>query len=400
VVAIATDVGPMDLLLGVQGAFLWAFQWVLPFLIVLSVVVVIHELGHFWVARWFGVKIDSFSVGFGREIARVHDKHGTKWRLAWLPLGGYVKFYGDMGPASTPDAEALAHLERDGVDKDAVFHFKPLYQRALIVAAGPIANFILAIFIFAGVFMFAGELQAPARIDGVNEGGAGAEAGFAVGDLIVEIEGRRVVSFTDLQRVVNFNAGIPLNFVVEREGALVELVATPREQEIEDRFGNIHKLGILGLDGPTYDEFVIVRHGPVVAMGKGVVQTYDIVTQTFVYLGRVITGRQDADQLGGPLRIAQISGQVASIDAIALIQLIGILSVSIGLINLFPIPVLDGGHLVFYGYEAVAGKPLGEGAQEVGFRIGLVLVLALMIFATWNDLVHLRVFEFLEGMFS
>ncbi len=390
----------MDLLLGVQGAAFWALQWVLPFLVVLSVVVVFHELGHFWVGRLFGVKVDTFSVGFGREVFSIHDKHGTKWRLAWLPLGGYVKFFGDMGPASAPDPEQLANLERAGVRPDEVFHLKPLYQRALIVAAGPIANFILAILIFACVFMFIGELRAPARVDGVNPGGAGEAAGFETGDLIVELQGRGVDSFTDVQRVVSFNAGVPLNFVVQRGEALVEITAIPREEEREDRFGNIHKLGILGLDGPAYDEFVMVRSGPLAAVGKGTVQTADIITQTFVYLGRVISGRQDADQLGGPLRIAQVSGQVASIDAIALIQLIGILSVSIGLINLFPIPVLDGGHLVFYGYEAVAGKPLGEGAQEMGFRVGLVLVLALMIFATWNDLVHLRVFEFLEGMFS
>jgi len=390
----------MDLLLGVQGAASWALHWVLPFIVVLSVVVVFHELGHFWMGRLFGVKIDAFSVGFGREVFSLTDKHGTKWRVAWLPLGGYVKFFGDMGPASAPDAQQLEDLERAGVRRDEVFHYKPLYQRALIVAAGPIANFILAIFIFAGVFMFAGELQAPARIDGVDEGGAGEEAGFEVGDVIVELQGRNVVSFTDVQRVVNFNAGIPLTFLVEREDEQVQLIATPREEERVDRFGNVHKLGILGLDGPMYDEFEMVRYGPLRAVSKGTGQTVDIVTQTFVYLGRVISGRQDADQLGGPLRIAQVSGQIASIDAIALIHLIGILSVSIGLINLFPIPILDGGHLVFYGYEAVAGKPLGEGAQEVGFRVGLVIVLALMIFATWNDLQHLQVFEFLEGMFS
>jgi len=390
----------MELLLGVQGAFSWVLQWVLPFIVVLSVVVVIHELGHFWVARWFGVKIDAFSVGFGREIFSVHDKHGTKWRLAWLPLGGYVKFFGDMGPSSAPDPEQLEHLEQAGIAKNEVFHYKPLYQRALIVAAGPVANFILAIAIFAGGFMFVGELQAPARIVGVNEGGAGEVAGFEAGDVVIELQGRRIISFTQVQRVVNFNAGIPLSFVVQRGEEQIGLTATPVEQELEDRFGNVHKLGILGLDGPMYDEFVMVRHGPIMAVAKGAGQTVEIVTQTFVYLGRVISGRQGADQLGGPLRIAQVSGQIASIDGIALIQLIGILSVSIGLVNLFPIPVLDGGHLVFYGYEALAGKPLGEGAQEFGFRIGLVLVLALMIFATWNDLVHLRVFEFLEGMFS
>jgi regulator of sigma E protease len=390
----------MELLLGVQGAFSWVLHWILPFIVVLSVVVVIHELGHFLVGRLFGAKVDSFSIGFGPEIFSRKDRYGTKWRVAWLPLGGYVKFFGDMGPASEPDPKALAEYERAGLARDEIFHFKPLYQRALIIAAGPVANFILAIFIFAGVYMFAGELQAPARIDGVDVGGVGEAAGFEVGDVIVEIEGRRIKSFTDVQRIVNFSADIPLTFVVQRGDEMVNLTATPLEEERTDRFGNVHKLGIIGLSGPMYDEFEMVRYGPITAFGKGVGQTVDIVTQTFVYLGRVISGRQDADQLGGPLRIAQVSGQVASIDAIALIHLIGILSVSIGLVNLFPIPILDGGHLVFYGYEAIAGKPLGEGAQEVGFRVGLVLVLAMMIFATWNDLVHLQVFEFLEGMFS
>ncbi len=391
----------MDLLLGVQGALLWVFHWIVPFIVVLSVVVVVHEWGHFIVGRLFGVKVDSFSVGFGPEIGSITDKKGTKWRLAWLPLGGYVKFFGDMGPASNPDPEQLSHLERSGVSRDEVFHFKPLYQRALIVAAGPIANFILAILIFAGVFMFAGEAHLPPRLDAIDADSPANVAGFEPGDLVVELEGRQITNFIEIQRTVAMNAGIELTFVVERGGEELTLFATPEERELEDRFGNIHKLGMLGLTQNTEPgEMTVIRYGPLRAIGKGAGQSMDIVTQTFVYLGQVISGRRSAEQLGGPLRIAQVSGQVARSGIVALIYMIGVLSVSIGLINLFPIPILDGGHLAFYGFEALLGKPLGEGAQEFGFRVGLLFVLSVMILFTWNDLVHLRVFEFLEGMFS
>lgn len=388
----------MDLLLGVQGAASWALHWILPFIVVLSVVVVIHELGHFWMGRLFGTKIDSFSVGFGPEIFSRVDKQGTRWRVAWLPLGGYVKFYGDMGPASEPDPEILEGLRKDGVDHSEVFHFKPLYQRTLIILAGPLANFVLAIAIFAGALMIVGEPNVPPVVTSVSEGMPAESAGFEPGDLIVEMNGRHITNFTEVLPVIAMSTGASLTFVVQRDGEEVTLNVTPQEEAREDRFGNVHQLGVIGLTFTEEREWV--RYGPLVATAKGTRQTYDIVTQTFVYLGRVISGRQSADQLGGPLRIAQTSGQIASISPFALIQLIAILSVSIGLVNLFPIPILDGGHLVFYGYEALAGKPLGEGAQEVGFRVGLVVVLSLMIFATWNDLVHLQVFEFLEGMFS
>ena len=391
----------MELLFGVQGAALWVFQWIIPFIVVLSVVVVVHEWGHFIVGRLCGVKVDSFSVGFGPEIASYTDKKGTRWRVAALPLGGYVKFFGDMGPASNPDPEQLTHLEEAGVSKSEVFHYKPLYQRALIVAAGPFANFILAILIFAGIFMIVGERHLVPLIGEVVADSAAEEAGFTSGDLVVGLQGRSVSNFTEIQQVVAMNAEIELAFIVEREGQEVHLTATPRRVEVTDRFGNVQDIGRLGMgqDSDT-TEMTIKRYGPFHAVWKGTVQTSDIVTQTFVYLGRVISGRESAEQLGGPLRIAQISGQVATSGPVALIYLIGILSVSIGLINLFPVPILDGGHLVFYGFEAVFGKPLGEGAQEFGFRVGLVLVLSLMVFATWNDLVHLQVFESLKGMFS
>jgi len=387
----------MELLLGVQGAASWAYHWILPFIVVLSVVVIFHELGHFLMGRLFKAKVESFSVGFGPEIVSYVDKLGTRWRIAWLPLGGYVKFYGDMGSASEPDPETLANIERDGVSRDEVFHFKPLYQRALIIVAGPLANFILAIGIFAAGLMIVGEPYVPPVVTEVLVGTPAEDAGFEAGDVIVKMQGRRVDNFFDVMPIIAMSAGVPLTFVVDRGGEQITITATPREELTDDGFGNVNRIGKVGVG---FDQPERVRYGPFMAVAKGTEQTYDIVAQTFIYLGRVISGRQSADQLGGPGRIAQYSGQAASIGPFALIQLIAILSVSIGLVNLFPIPILDGGHLVFYGYEAIAGKPLAEGAQEVGFRVGLVIVLAMMIFATWNDLVHLQVFEFLEGMFS
>ncbi len=388
----------MEFLLGIVDAAGWLIKWVLPFVVVLSVVVVFHELGHYWVGRLCGVKVDAFSIGFGPELFSLRDRAGTKWRVAALPLGGYVKFFGDMGPASAPDVEALQHLDDAGVRRDEVFHYKPLIQRAAIVAAGPVANFILAILIFAGGVLVVGERVSAPLIASVMEGEPAAEAGFMPGDIILELQGRDIDNFEDVTRVIAASPNVPLSFEVLRGEERLTLSATPRMSQRELEGFGIVEIGFLGV---SYDgTYEIRRFGPIQALAKGTGQTVDIVTQTFTYLGRVISGRQSADQLGGPLRIAQVSGQVASYDITKLITLIGILSVSIGLINLFPIPILDGGHLVYYAFEAVLGKPLGEGAQEFGFRIGLVVVLALMVFATWNDLVHLRVFEFLEGMFS
>ena len=366
-------------------------NYIIPFLFVLTVIVFFHELGHFMVARWCGVAIETFSVGFGREIFGFNDKHGTRWKFSWIPLGGYVKFLGDENAASVPDREKVRELSGD--EAKASFHNKPLSARAAVVAAGPIANFFLAIVIFAGIFMVLGQRITAPVVDTIQPNSVAASAGFQVGDVVKKIDDTNIQSFSDLQRIVRTSADKPLSFEVERNGKIISLSATPKLREVKDRFGNIHRIGLLGVSrNASKGNIITKRYGPIEAVGAGTQETWFVVSRTMGYLYNIIVGREKADQLGGPLRIAQISGQVATVSFAALMNLAAVLSVSIGLINLFPIPMLDGGHLLFYGIEAVRGKPLSERAQEFGFRVGLALVIMLMIFATWNDLVHFDVF--------
>ena len=372
---------------------------IIPFLFVLTIVVFFHELGHFAVARWCGVKVDTFSIGFGHKLFGWRDRKGTEWKVGWLPLGGYVKFAGDENAASLPDEEKLAEIPES--EKAHYFHFKPVHQRAAVVAAGPVANFILAIVIFAVLFSVVGRTVATPVVDSVQPDTPAAAAGFQPGDRVVEIDGRDISSFEDMQRIVSVSGGSTLDFTVERGGTQVDLTATPEMRVVTDRFGNEHRMGMLGIVRNTGEGGVEhVRLGPLAAVGEGVDMTWFIVTQTFSYLGDIIVGSQPADQLGGPLRIAQVSGQVATLGFAALLNLTAMLSVSIGLLNLFPVPMLDGGHLLYYGVEAARGKPLGERAQEIGFRIGLALVMSLMVFVTWNDLTQLGVFDFVGRLFS
>lgn len=362
--------------------------YIIPFLFVLTLVVFFHELGHFWVARRAGVRVVTFSLGFGPEIAGFYDRHGTRWRLSAIPLGGYVKFFGDEDAASVPDQAQLNHMS--AAERRESFFFQPLKWRAAIVAAGPIANFILAIVIFSLVFMVFGRQETAPRVDQVSVGSAAERAGFKPGDLVLSIDGSPVESFADMQRIVGINAGQPLAFRVERGGAEVGLMATPELKEVKDGFGNVHRTGLLGISRSlAQGDITTRRYGPVEAVGMGVQETWFVVTRTFDYLGGLIVGRESADQLGGPIRIAQVSGQVATYGIGALLSLAAVLSVSIGLLNLFPIPMLDGGHLLFYAFEAVRGRPLSARTQDIGFRIGLALVLMLMIFATWNDVLHI-----------
>lgn len=372
-----------------QVTSIGATETILAFLFVLTVVVFFHELGHFLVARWCGVTVRTFSIGFGPEIFGFHDKKGTRWRFAWIPLGGYVKFLDDENAASAPDHEAIAAMTEE--ERAGSFHYKPLYQRAAIVAAGPIANFILAILIYAMLFTAVGQTIISPRVDQVVEGSAAESAGFKSGDLVVEIDGEPIESFGEMQRIVGLSADEQLTVVVERDGAKVQLTPTPERKEKQDFFGNTVRMGVLGISRSNAPEDrSFERHDPFTALWLGTKETYTIASHTLVYIGRVFSGRESADQLGGPLRIAQVSGQVASLGFVALIGLTAVLSVSIGLLNLFPIPVLDGGHLLFYAIEAVRGRPLSARSQEIGFRIGLALVLMLMIFVTWNDLVQFK----------
>ncbi|WP_428030314.1 RIP metalloprotease RseP [Ancylobacter sp.] len=378
----------MELLTSMGGTAGWLLGYVVPFLFVLTIVVFFHELGHFWVARRAGVKVVAFSIGFGPEIVGFNDRHGTRWKLSAIPLGGYVKFLGDENAASAPDRDALGHMSE--ADRRESFFHKSVGARAAIVAAGPIANFILAIVIFAGLFMTVGRQVTTPQVDAVQAGSAAERAGFQPKDVILSINGAPIDSFGDMQRVVSANAGEKLAVDVERGDQRLTLEATPDLREVTDTFGNVHRIGVLGISRDTGGGQVRTeRFGPVEAVTKATQEVWFIVDRTFSYLGGVVTGRERADQLGGPIRIAQVSGQVATFGMAALLQLAAVLSVSIGLLNLFPVPLLDGGHLLFYAIEALRGRPLSERAQEVGFRIGLALVLMLMLFATWNDILNI-----------
>ncbi len=366
-------------------------SYILPFLFVLTVIVFFHELGHFVVARWCGVKVETFSVGFGPEIWGFNDSKGTRWKFAWIPLGGFVKFAGDDNAASVPDRDQLEQLSEE--EREGNFHTKKVWQRAAVVAAGPIANFLLAIVIFAFIFAVVGRQIIAPRVDSVQANSAASVAGFKADDVILAIGSKKIESFSDMQRIISSSADKELEITVDRQGQTMVLVATPQRKEITDRFGNKIRIGLLGITrNAAKEEVKIVKADPLTAVVMGGEETYFMIVRTLEYLKDIIVGRESADQLGGPLRIAQISGQVATISFIALLNLAALLSVNIGLINLFPVPMLDGGHLMYYAIEALRGKPLSEGVQDFGFKIGLALVLMLMVFATWNDLVHFSIF--------
>ena len=362
--------------------------YVVPFLFVLTIVVFFHELGHFLMARLCGIKVLVFSIGFGPEIAGFNDRYGTRWKISAVPLGGYVKFFGDDNAASVPDQAAAASMS-DAERKDS-FMFQPVGSRAAVVAAGPIANFVLAIAIFAAIFMTVGKQTTSARVDTVQPASAAEAAGFKPGDLVIAINGEKIESFSDMQRIVSISAGETLSIDVDRGGAPITLKATPQLKELKDNFGNVHRLGVLGISrSMSPGDIKTEKAGPLRAVVMGAQETWFVVDRTLAYIGGVFVGREAADQLGGPIRIAQVSGQVATAGFTALIHLTAVLSVSIGLLNLFPIPLLDGGHLLFYAIETIRGRPLSERAQEVGFRIGLAIVVMLMIFATFNDILRL-----------
>jgi regulator of sigma E protease len=378
----------MDTLVQLSGFGDTILGYLLPFLFVLTVVVFVHELGHFLVARWYGVGVKTFSIGFGPEIFGFNDRYGTRWRLSWIPLGGYVKFIDDENAASAGQ-KPLEQMTPE--EREQSFQAKPLGQRAAVVAAGPIANFILAILIFTAIFSLFGERITAAKVDIVNPGSAAERAGFLPGDTIVSIDGQKIKSFSEMQRIVGTRPDQALHFVVDRDGKLIDITATPERKEITDHFGNTIRLGLLGIQrSASPDDWTLKRHDPLTAFVMAVKECYFVISRSLAYLYDVVTGREAADQLGGPIRIAQVSGQVATAGFIALLNLAAIISVSIGLLNLFPIPMLDGGHLLFYGIEALRGRPLSETTQEIGFRIGLAFVLMLMLFATWNDLIHLK----------
>ena len=375
----------MEFFASIAGWSGWAtgYYLVVPFLFVLTIVVFFHELGHFLVARWCGIRVQVFSVGFGRELFGFTDKHGTRWKLAAIPLGGYVKFFGDENAASVPDRQALGSLSE--AERRDCFYYKPVWQRAAVVAAGPIANFLLAIVIFAGLAMWYGKQETAPRVDAVRPDSAAAAAGFKPGDLVLSIDGRAIQTFSDMQRIVAASAGRSLQFEVERDGKRVEL--QPRLAEDSSIFGGACQTGVLGVMRNASSGDIRTRnYGPLAAVELGAQESWMIIDGTFKYLCRMVIGLESPDQIGGPIGIAVMSSEAARLGFDVLIRWAAAISVSIGLLNLFPIPLLDGGHLLFYGFEAARGRPLSDRAQEVGFRIGFAIVLMLMVFATYKDI--------------
>ena len=365
---------------------LWSFAgYVAPFLLVLGIVVFFHELGHFLVGRWCGVKADVFSLGFGPELLGRVDRHGTRWRLALVPLGGYVKFHGDANAASAGvDAEGLSEEERR-----VSFFTQPVWKRVLIVAAGPVANFILAVVIFAGVAFFVGHGALAPRVESLRPGEVAEEAGFKPGDVVRSIDGKAVASWGELQRIVQTSAEKKLTFVVERDGAQVILTATPKLRVMETPLGK-NRVGLIGLNGSTRaEDWQVLRFGPLESLEQGAQETWYVGERTLSFLAGLVVGKESFDQVTGPIGTGYLAGKVATFGFSALMNLAAVLSVSIGLINLLPIPLLDGGHLLFYLIEALKGRPLSERIQEVGFRLGLVFVVTLMLFTTFNDLLNL-----------
>jgi regulator of sigma E protease len=356
----------------------------LPVLFVFSIVVFFHELGHFLVARLCGVRVLVFSIGFGPELFGFDDRHGTRWKLAVIPLGGYVKFLGDENSASVPDQAAIAQMSE--AERQESFPHKKVGARAAVVAAGPIANFLVAIAIFAGLAMAFGKPSTAARVDILQPGSAAEEAGFQAGDVVLSINGRRIDNFTEMQRIVTLSGGEKLTIVVRRGDREMTLTAVPRLLESKDPLSEGRRW-ILGITrSPDPSERLYEPVSPIGAVAWGVSETWFWIDTTLTSIGRMFVGRESADQVGGPIRIAEESCKVASFGMAALLHLTALLSISIGLLNLFPIPLLDGGHLLFYAIEKLRGRPLSDRAQEFGFRIGLAVVLMLMIFATYNDI--------------
>ncbi len=361
--------------------------YVVASLLVFTPIVFIHELGHFLVARWCGIKVDTFSIGFGRELFGFDDRRGTRWRLSAVPLGGYVKFTGDENAASVPDQETLDSIPEE--EREGLFYFAPLWKRSSVVLAGPIANFILAIVIIATLLATVGRPELAPVVMEVQENSPAERAGIRDGDRILTINGRQMDTFTDIRRVVTLATGDELDIVVERNGEQLSLVAIPERRETPDGLGGTQRTGMLGIvGGGPGSEFIFREFGVGEAVVEAVEETGAIIEGTLKYIGRIFVGRESADQLSGPLGIIKISGDVADRGGgLSLAQLAAILSVSIGLLNLFPIPMLDGGHLVFYAYEAVARRPLGAKTQEIAFRFGFAIIILLFVFVTFNDIV-------------
>ncbi len=377
-----------------MGFFGFTWYFIVVFLIVLSILIYVHEWGHYWVAKRNGVRVEVFSIGFGPEIFGWTNEAGTRWKISAIPLGGYVKMFGE----NMEDDETGEPVEMSEADKAVSFHHKRIGQRAAIVFAGPAVNFLFAIAAFAVLAMVQGSATPLAVVGEVLPQSAAADAGFAKNDRIVSIDNKKVETFDDLRRIVMANPGQRLTFQVVRGDNEMPIAATPKSSDAEATEGS-RKVGLLGIR-PSLEHLRYERHNPLMALWIGVEQTYSFSLNILGYVGDMITGSRDAKDLGGPLRIAQLTGEMAQKGIEYVVFLMAVLSVNLGLINLFPVPMLDGGHLAFYAAEAIRGKPLSAKVQEYGFRLGLVLVLVLMVFVTWNDLANWRVFETIKRLFT
>jgi regulator of sigma E protease len=364
----------------------WLGWYVVPFILILSLIVFIHELGHYLVGRWCGVKIDAFSLGFGPELFARIDSRGTRWRVGALPLGGYVKFHGDANVASVADG-----AEADpSVDRSLTLAGQPLRNRAAIVAAGPVANFLLAFVIFTGMFMAFGRVEHMARIGRVEANSPAAAAGFQAGDVVKSINGAPIDSFEALQESTLMSTGLPMSFVVDRQGRDVDLTATPKVTVVDQGVFGKRRMGHLGLaSSGDRSDAKIERCNLLACAAWGAGQEWFIVKATGTYITGILAGRESTDQMSGLIGAAQMAGEMAKISFWELFSLAAWFSVSVGLMNLLPVPLLDGGHLAFYAFEGLRGRPLSERAQEIGLRIGIALVALLVVFTTSHDILRL-----------
>lgn len=371
-----------------------AQQYFVPFVIVLSIVVFVHEFGHYWVARLCGVKVETFSIGFGPEIFGWNDKHGTRWKVSWLPLGGYVKMFGDSDAASTPGEEVQTMTE---AEKRVAFYHQHVDKRMAVVVAGPAANYVFAIVVLALLFVFSGQPYTTPVVSSLVENGVAAKAGIVPGDRVLTLDGQAIDRFEDIKRIVGLNAGTTIPVEVQRGDKRLNFSVTPEITTVTDRFGGEHKIGRIGI---VSDKLEYRKQPPVEAARQALLETWNLTAGTLKAVGQMIMGTRGTEELGGPLRIAQMSGNVAEEGVTALVWFMAVISVNLGLINLFPVPMLDGGHLAFYIAERLRGRPLSQRIQAIGANFGLVAVVSLMVFSTWNDLVHLKVISYLRSLLS
>ena len=375
-------------------------SYILPFIALIIVVVFIHEYGHYYFAKRFGVGVTDFSIGFGKEMFGWNDKSGTRWKVCLIPLGGYVKFFGDRNVYSQADNEKITK-EYSKEDQDKLFVLKPLYQRALIVFGGPLANFLLAILVFFSVYTFVGKDFTPAVINEVQKDSPAMVAGLKDNDIIVSIDGNKVKSIMEVSKFIMMSTDEIINFTVNRYDEDLTFRVKPNIVDGEDNLGNKISKRMVGIKLGAYNNEVNhVKLGPAKALFYAVNEVYYVSTSSLKYIGSMLTGKGDSSQLGGPIRIAKISGQVAEFGILPFISLMAYISISLGLINLFPIPMLDGGHLMFYAIEKILGRPLSQKTQEGFFRIGMFLLLSLMFFTTFNDLKDVGLFNFLNNYIS